>query len=333
MFSWTSLFSATRLAAALVILSAVLAPTQANASTKWTVIVGGHTKDDSVYANGFFPRVLTIHVGDTVTFHFDGYHNVTFLGGTPRPSFTIKNGNTFFGNPQVFFPAGGRQYDGTGGLHNSGTPVDDHPYSYSLTFTKPGHYEYGCTIHAGMTGVINVIQNQPKESPASALTRGKSEQAASVNAGAKALGSLIPQRNGSHVVVTLMGNSRDRYSLLRFTHDPLVISAGTTVTWTVRDPFEIHTVTFTSGKKPPALIVPQPQAGGPPKLLMNPVALTPTQAKTYNGTGYLNSGLLFPVGTPGTTSSFSLTFPKPGRYEYWCIVHADVGQKGIIIVK
>ena len=332
MFRWTFLYPAARAAAAFIILCAAIAPTRAVAATTWTVFVGGHTTDNSVYANGFYPRELTIRVGDTVTWKFDGYHNVTFLGGGPRPSFAIKSGNAFYGNPQVFFPAGGSQYDGTG-LHNSGTPQGDKPFSYSLTFTKPGRYAYECTIHSGMTGIVNVVQNQVTESPAAALARGQNEQTASVNSGTKAYESLIPRRSGTRIVVTLTGNPKDRYSLLRFTRDPLVIPVGTTVTWIVRDPFEIHTVTFTSGNKPPKLIVPEPQTGGPPKLLLNPAALTPTTAKTYTGTGYVNSGLLYPPGAPRQTSSFSLTFTKPGRYEYWCIVHADVGQKGIVVVK
>jgi len=332
MFCWPFLYLAARAAAAFIILSAAIAPTHAAAATRWTVIVGGHTKDNSVYANGFYPRELTIRVGDTVTWKFDGYHNVTFLGGGPKPSFAIKNGSMFYGNPQVFFPAGGSQYDGTG-LHNSGTPQGDKPFSYSLTFTKPARYEYACTIHPGMTGIVNVVQNQVTGSPAAALARGQNEQAASVNSGMKAYENLNPRRSGTRVVVTLTGNRQDRYSLLRFTRDPLVIPVGTTVTWMVRDPFEIHTVTFTSGKRPPKLIVPEPQAGRPPKLLLNAAALTPTTVKTYNGTGYVNSGLLSPPGTSGSPSSFSLTFTKPGRYEYWCIVHADVDQKGIIVVK
>jgi plastocyanin len=332
MFRWTVLYPAARLAAACIILSAAMAPSHAVAAIRWTVIVGGHTPDNSVYANGFFPRELTVRVGDTVTWKFDGYHNVTFLGGGPKPSFAIKSGNTFYGNPDVFFPAGGGQYAGTG-LHVSGTPQDGKPFSYSLTFTKPGRYQYACTIHPGMTGIVNVVQNQINESPASALARGQQEQVASVNSGVKAYDGLNPQRRGTRVIVTLMGNSQDRYSLLRFTRVPLVVSVGTTVTWTVRDPFEIHTVTFTSASKPPVLIIPKPQGAGLPKLLLNATAVTPTTAKTYSGKGYVNSGLLYPVGTPGNPSSFSLTFMKPGRYVYWCIVHADVGQKGIVVFK
>jgi hypothetical protein len=68
-------------------------------------------------------------------------------------------------------------------------------------------------------------------------------------------------------------------------------------------------------------------------LLLNPKALTPTATTQYDGTGYVNPGMLFPPGNPKLPSSFSLTFPKPGSYEYWCLIHADVGQRGTIIVE
>ena len=34
---------------------------------------------------------------------------------------------------------------------------------------------------------------------------------------------------------------------------------------------------------------------------------------------------MFPPGAPRLPSSFSLTFTTPGRFEYWCLIHADVG--------
>lgn len=308
-------------------------PARADAATSWTVIVGGQTPDVSVYANGFFPRELTIHTGDTVDFQFAGFHNVSFLSGAPAPSFAMKDGNNFYGNPLAFLPAGGNTYDGTG-FHGSGVPQGTKPFSYSLTFTKAGRYEYACTLHPGMNGVINVVDGPVTETPEAALARGKAEQAASVAAGAKAYQNLDPQGSGTHVTVSLIGSKQDRFSLLRFANKPLVVAAGTTVTWTVEDPFEVHTVTFAGDRKLPEFFVPQPQTGGPPKLLINPVALTPTSNTTYDGSGWVNSGLLGAPGAPGNPpSSFSLTFTKPGRYVYWCLVHDHEDQQGIIVVK
>jgi plastocyanin len=324
---------AMRVAAALVMVSASALPLRAAAATKWTVIVGGHPADNSVYANGFYPRELTVQVGDTVTWQFEGFHNVTFLSGATPPQFAIKDGHKMYANPKVFFPAGGKTYNGVG-FRNSGTPQGDKPFSYSLTFTKPGHYEYACTIHAGMAGVVNVVRDPVAGTPAAALERGRAEQAASLAAATSAYEGLNAERNGSNITVRLVGNHEGRYSILRFTRKPLLISVGTTITWIVNDPFEIHTVTFTNGDKHLQFIIPEPQPNGPPQLELNAAVLTPTKRTSYDGTGYVNSGLLFPAGNPAhLPSSFSLTFTKPGRYEYWCLVHKDAGQRGIIIVK
>jgi len=59
---------------------ATTTPTYAAPPTKWTVIVGGATADTSIYANAFFPRTIEIGVGDTVTWTFEGFHNVVFRG-------------------------------------------------------------------------------------------------------------------------------------------------------------------------------------------------------------------------------------------------------------
>ena len=304
------------------------------ATMLWTVIVGGQTPDVSVYANGFYPREITVHTGDTVTWQFAGYHNVTFLSGATPPPLAVKEGDNYYGNPLSFFPAGTSTYDGSG-FHGSGVPPSDKPFSYSLTFTKAGRYEYSCTLHPGMTGIVNVVNGPVSETPEAALARGRAEQAASLAAGTKAYANLNPQVTGSHVTVPLIGSRDDRFSLLRFTHDPLVIAVGTTVTWTIQDPFEVHTVTFTDNNGHlPEFFVPQMQANGPPKILFNGIALTPTTRTTYDGTGWVNSGLLAAPGSPGhSPSSFSLTFTKPGRYVYWCLVHDHEGQEGVVIVK
>jgi len=129
------------------LLSAVLAawtPTHA-ASSKWTVLVGGATADTSIYANAFYPRTIEIGVGDTVTWTFEGFHNVAFLSGGAAPPLGVPEGDKTYWNPQMLFPAGDQSYDGTG-YHTSGVPGPDGRLSYTLTFTKPGRYPYECTI-------------------------------------------------------------------------------------------------------------------------------------------------------------------------------------------
>ena len=173
-------------------LLAMTTPTHAAPPIKWTVIVGGASADTSIYANAFFPQALEIGVGDTVTWIFEGFHNVALLGGGAAPPFAVPEGDKMYWNPLIVFPAGDQSYDGTG-YHNSGLPGPDGRLSYTLTFTKAGRYSYICGIHSGM---------------------------------------------------------------------------------------------------------------------------------------------LFPPGNPGKLpSSFSLTFTTPGRFEYWCLIHAEVGQRGIIVVR
>ncbi len=184
-----------------------------------------------------------------------------------------------------------------------------------------------------MSGTV-IVKDRVSASPASVAARGRSELAATLKAGQAAFKKWVPERQGTTVVLPLIGKPEAGWTILRFSRQPLVITRGTTVTWTVRDPFEIHTVTFPSGERPPDFLIVEPQKQGPPKLLLNPKAAGPTQAKTYEGTGYVNSGILFPPGAPGNPpTSFSLTFPKSGRYEYWCLVHSDQIMKGTIIVK
>jgi hypothetical protein len=62
---------------------------------------------------------------------------------------------------------------------------------------------------------------------------------------------------------------------------------------------------------------------------MLPIARSP-----HDGTGYVNSGILFPPGNPGhLPASFSLTFTTSRRFEYRCLVHAEAGQRATIIVQ
>src|SRR5574337_752757 len=307
------------------------------AARTWTVVVGGTTRDFSVWSNAFHPRKIEIATGDTVVWKFAGVHNVAFLGAEKFPALLVADGDRLYLNPLVAFPAGGTTYDGTD-YHNSGMPPDNPAlfvkYTYALTFTKAGTYDYVCVVHGpGMGGTVEV-QERVSGAPTSAAAQLAREQAASLRAGTAALAAWKPTSRGSTVVVPMMGSIVPGYSLLRFSRQPLIVTRGATVTWRMQDPFETHTVTFTSGQKPPDFVLVQPQPQGPPKLMLNPKAVAATPQKTYDGTGYGNSGLLFSTSTPGNVRrSYTLTFTKPVRYDYWCIVHVTEGMKGVVIVK
>lgn len=317
-----------------ILLISTSAVPAAGAKRIWKVIAGGGTRDLAVVSNAFHPRTVEIAVGDTITWQFQGFHNVAFLGGGPIPPTEVQEGGKTYFNPQVLFPAGGPTYEGTG-YRNSGVPADpSKPFSYSLTFTKPGTYRYVCVIHGPAMGGTVLVKSRAGGSPAAVTRRGRQEQAATISAGESLWKKLSVERSGGAYVVPMPGDARTGFSLLRFTRDPLVVPLGATVTWVMRDPFEIHTVTFTSGQKPPEFVLVQPQAQGPPKFQVNPKAAAPTPHKAYDGTGYVNSGILFPAGTPSNLpKSYTLTFLRAGWYEYWCLVHVAEGMKGVIIVK
>lgn len=306
----------------------------ASAARTWTVIAGGGTPDISVVSNAFHPRTIEIAVGDTVRWQFQGFHNVAFTGGQQPPHLEIEEGANHFMNPQVVFPAGGKTYAGAG-YRNSGLPEGDpSKLTYALRFTKAGTYPYTCIVHGSLMSGTVVVNAASMGSPESTLRKGRADQSATIKAGQAAWARYRTERRGGTVVVPLIGDLRAGWSVLRFTPRPLVISAGTTVTWEMRDPYEIHNVAFPGGAKPEEFVLVQPQAQGPPKFLINPKVATPAGGTTYDGMGFVNSGVLYPPGAPSPLpKSFSLTFTKPGRYAYVCNVHVLEGMVSTVIVK
>jgi plastocyanin len=119
--------------------------------------------------DSFYPRHLTIHVGDTVEW-IGGFHTVTFGPDATRHQleqnvFVLvpqKSGPPkLVFNSKVAFPSGGSTYNGTGFV-NSGVlalntpPNSKAPPSFKLTFTAAGTFDYDCLVHPGMDGTITV---------------------------------------------------------------------------------------------------------------------------------------------------------------------------------
>ena len=117
----------------------------------------------------------------------------------------------------------------------------------------------------------------------------------------------------------------------------LTINAGDAVLFEFPTPPGFHTVTFLSGQDVPALTIPDKAAGtpaasppaGPPTLIINPMAAFPSGATTYDGTGFVNSGLDV-IRLPGDPP-FMLTFTTPGTYEYQCIPHGVVMKATVVV--
>ncbi len=139
-------------------------------------------------------------------------------------------------------------------------------------------------------------------------------------------------------VTTGAGEGQAR--VFRFLPNALDIKAGDTVRWVNRSKTEPHTVTFLgTGAEQPEDILVEPQAGGPPKIVQNPLTLFPQGGRDFRGEGYLNSGFLGELNgqpLPGGPA-FELTFDTPGEYPYYCVLHAggpddEHGMAGTITV-
>jgi len=140
-------------------------------STHYTIIAGPNTPSPTV-ADVFQPDQLTVKVGTTVTWE-SFFHTVTFGSMAQihalRHKFVLKSGQgskaVYQLNPQVAFPS--VQGCGTpsapcsysGGWMNSGLLQGSAkgPATWSMTFTTPGTYVYGCLVHPGMDAVIKVV--------------------------------------------------------------------------------------------------------------------------------------------------------------------------------
>jgi plastocyanin len=335
---------------------------QPDGSRVWRVQVGGGSEADLIEYNGFFPKQLTVNAGDTVFFDFKALHNphtVTFLSGQEAPPLVVPadEGTPTAGaataeagipklmfNPAAAFPTEGTTYDGSG-IASSGLNVlrpPDQPFT--LTFSAPGTFDYLCLVHPlHMKGTVTVqeagapvpheqadVDALAADEMAKALAEGKALLAEYAAAATPSAGP-----GGGNLWDVQAGADDHEAVLLRYLPDQLTIKAGDTVRWTDRSEVEPHTVTFLGGEAPPDLVVPEPQAGGPPKLVFNPAVVAPAGPEVYSGQGYANSGALgADFGKFTGLTTYELTFDTPGEYPYFCVLHGSptMGMRGTVTV-
>jgi plastocyanin len=105
----------------------------------------------------------------------------------------------------------------------------------------------------------------------------------------------------------------------------IYIDAHDTIRWHANSA-EIHTVTF--------LATGQTLASTQPFDPTNPAELLKQGGSWYDGKSYYNSGVLSNVSDSGfpATTTYRLSFPKPGTYTYWCLVHG-AAMKGTVHVR
>ena len=261
---WLAVVFAAALSVAVFVGSGTAAPNKT-----WHVGVGADSADHAVQLLDFYPRTITVNVGDTITFTLTAVadHTVTFMSGAKPPDLAApqKDGRVEFPSA-VAYPNGGHTYGGSAYV-NSGIfgPNDE---NWSVTFTQPGTYTYQCLLHPVQVGTVIVqpagtpyprTQNQYDELAAksreSGLAAGAKLRAATHTTASK--GS-----SGTTYTAPLVGDASQRIALYRFGTDNLTVKVGATVRWVMKDPDEIHTVTFVGTGDIPAFLTPQPTPQG-----------------------------------------------------------------------
>jgi plastocyanin len=315
-------------------LVATVALQPATGSAAQTIILsaGAESTGGDVQLNAFAPNSVAISVGDTITWSLDSteFHNVMFTSGAPVPEFVDAGPDGVFIDPVSAIPSGGPSYDGTG-LVSSGLLVKGQ--RFSLTFSKAGTFGYVCSIHPGMSGTVRVLevgQNIDNQGLVDA------RKAAQVNAG---LASGIPaimannglQPSNSATAAIAAGVQSGPVDVLRFMPERVIVGEGDSLSFVWRTQGTPHTVTFLGGQPTPDVIMPQPQANGPPKLQINPAVLAPAgNPQNWNGASLLHSGFRQPL--PGQPNpEFTVHFQNPGTYDYVCLLHE--GMVGTVIVE
>ncbi len=345
------LLAGTAIAAVALVMGAgsIASVPRASAATTLTLNVGGG--GSGVAANDFFPDAITIHAGDTVHFvnPYEEIHTTTFEpagtasgelvvpgpSGPPQFEFNPAAANpTFTGTAAVTFDP--TKYYNSGIMQKGGTA--------DVVFSKTGTFTFICLVHGsidasghatGMALDVKVVGTSTggTDTQSTIDSRGADQRDALINKGAQAATGAVAvqtiQADGTSHWAAKIGLSITDADVMRFLPSDISIKTGDTIDWT-NVSIAPHTVTFTSGAADPALLNPLPQPAGPPLLIFNPKVFLPAGGKTYDGTGYANSGFL-QQGTPLGTK-FSLTFTKPGTYTYKCVLHADQGMTGTITV-
>jgi len=130
-----------------------------------------------------------------------------------------------------------------------------------------------------------------------------------------------PARDATTWHATVGGESADHaLQAQAFLPTHITINQDDTITWTTGADF-VHTVTFLADGTPPPVVAPDGNQ------VIQPAATAfPAGGPSYDGTGFVNSGLL-----EGKGKTFALTFTKAGTYGYFCLLHP--GMVGQVVVQ
>jgi plastocyanin len=310
---------------------------------------------DSVLA--YFPRMVTVRVGDTVRWRISGLHTITFpgrkgpyspivsVGG--RPARVDAAGTPFWWvgaqplsvlNPFVVAGSGNDTLGSTSASRSSGLLGFDPsaPHPYELTFTKPGVYRYESATDPWMQGVVRVVGRKAPPPTYAAL---RAAVAAQVRAAAADLARLAATASPGPTTVLVGAGYRRGAEVNEFFPSTLTVPVGATVQFVQNDQAARHTVTF----GPTAYrsrLASRLYARKGASVVVDPMAMLPSEAPGVpvvatgfnHGNGFLNSGFLLEKDAPEAgPRSFAVTFLAAGTYHYGDLLHP--GMEGTIVVR
>lgn len=223
-------------------------------------------------------------------------------------------------------------FTGTETFYNSGFLADGERFEMQLADDiEPGTYTGFCTLHfTEMTSTIVVVpEDQEIPGADEVADEGQAQLEAIASTLAPAVEAAAEEVPEGEVLAGVTDEDVSGALANEFIPADLEVDAGEPVTWNVNGP---HTVSFNAPEDvrvllgrgddgfyhlneqavmPAGFEAPPPPEGepeGPPP---------PLDAGTWDGTGFLSSGILF--GGP-----FVLTISEPGTYEYICLIHPDM---------
>jgi plastocyanin len=126
--------------------------------------------------------------------------------------------------------------------------------------------------------------------------------------------------------VQVGSESRDKaIQSMAYLPSEVFVNAGDTVNWSANSA-EIHTVTLLAAGQ----TLESTQPFNPTDLLES----APQGGSVYDGTSYFNSGIMTndPASGFPSVTHYSLSFPTPGDYTYYCLVHG-MAMKGVVHVR
>ncbi|HVL94618.1 MAG TPA: hypothetical protein VM266_02030 [Solirubrobacteraceae bacterium] len=355
-----------RMVAAAAALGALLVPAAAQAAS-YDVYAGPPKPlsgvPQSADANHFFPSKLKVAKGDTVAFHFRGFHAIFApKKGQAPPPFEIADpsgtkvsgakdaaGNDFWFNgqtrvlinPLAAFPTGDGTHDGKS-ADGSGVPDGEKPKPYKLKFTKTGSFTYHCPIHPGMKGKVTVVKKAKKRDGSAKVKTRIAREVAKITKAIKKRADFRP----SEANLMQAGNDTHDIAFFSFFPNRLEVKAGTTVTFR-NSPVSGEPHTFSFGPLDylkgitDTLIAPEGGGNGPPTLVFNPLAAFPSDTpgsawsvtSSSHGNGFFNTGIVDSRAASPPPNQTKVTFPNPGTYHLICLIHGDQMAADVVVTQ